>query len=229
MPRARISHVIGSLSTLAVALVVATTLASLPGATPGGAANTNRITIADSNALDAGKHSSLVLDTNGFPVISYGVTSPPAGSPTRGIRIMHCNDVDCSGGDEATVDIETDVPSHTSLALDTNGFPVVAFDSADNILRVLHCNDANCAGNDESVTTPDNGFVFGADLQMSMQLDGSGFPVIGYQRTNAGLLIMHCNDANCAGGDESLTGPTNATLGVQTSVSLKLEDRKSVV
>ena len=196
MQRTLFHRITIGLGAIAAAVVVAAAAISLPGSGTGSAATPNSVVTADTHR--AGQYSSLVLDASGFPVISY---SASANDSTASVRVMHCNDANCAGGDEATFTLETDDPSATSLALDSNGFPVVAMDAAPNTLRILHCNDANCAGNDEAVTNPDTDFNFGATLLPSLILDGNGFPVIAYVRTGGALYLMHCNDANCAGGD----------------------------
>jgi hypothetical protein len=85
---------------------------------------------------------------------------------------------------------------------------------------VVHCNDANCAGNDESITTPDTAGDVGQ--YPSLELDAAGFPVVSYRDiTNGDLKVLHCNDANCAGGGESITSPdTGGSVGLSSSMEL---------
>ena len=106
-----------------------------------------------------------------------------------------------------------------ALQLDGSGFPVIAFlDDTNNDLIVVHCNDVNCAGGNESIENP----VSDADIAydndgggvrdyIDLDLDGSGNPVIGYATWDSDsgafgqfyLWMSHCNDPNCAGGDDS--------------------------
>jgi hypothetical protein len=139
------------------------------------------------------------------------------------LKLLHCNDPNCSGGDESITapDTNGNVGQFTSLTLDSSGYPVVSyFDASNNNLKVLHCNDANCSGGDESITAPDTkGFV---GQFTSLTLDSNGYPVVSYyDASNSNLKVLHCNDANCSGGDESITAPdTNGDVGLSTSLAL---------
>ncbi|MEX2159015.1 MAG: flexitail domain-containing putative surface protein [Dehalococcoidia bacterium] len=174
-------------------------------------------TVDGGGADDVGAHTSLALDANDYPVISYyDVTNGD-------LKIAHCNDAFCAGGDESVTapDTADNVGMYTSLALDGDGYPVVAYyDQTNAALKVLHCNDADCAGDDESITTPDPGAGEGA--YASLALDSSGYPVVSYHdETSRDLKVLHCNDADCAAGDESITSPdTEAETGIWTSLQL---------
>jgi hypothetical protein len=89
---------------------------------------------------------------------------------------------------------------------------------------MLHCNDANCSGSGESITSPDPGGGWSAFT--SLELDAAGNPVVSYldsfDNSNNDLKVLHCNDANCAGSDESIALP-DAAYGVGRYTSLALD------
>jgi len=168
------------------------------------------VVIADSGpGLGLGRQPSLQLDAVGNPVIAY----IDATTTDRLVRILHCNDPDCAGGDESIQSISARPATsfgQVPLQLDSSGFPVVAYRNSDWGLSVLHCNDIDCAGGDETITDQN----VGADnvINVAMMLDASGNPVIAYANQSAAqtLRVLHCNDPNCAGGDESLTTPDDS-------------------
>jgi len=230
----------------------------------------NSITSPDT-AGTVGTDTSLALDSSGNPVVSYY-------DNTNGdLKVMHCNDANCAGGNESITSPDTDGGAWSSLALDASGNPVVSYSDAGPVynqnLKVMHCNDPNCAGGDESITLVDTAGVYFSWISLaldaggnpvasymhnwnpsqlkvlhcgnpnctsgnsiiwadtvgdvgwctSLALDASGFPVVSYHEGTTGnnLKVMHCNDANCAGSDESITSPDTAgSVGSYTSLAL---------
>ena len=144
-------------------------------------------------------HMSMELDASGNPVVSY--FQHEIG---ENLKLLHCNDPNCAGGDDSVTSPDTagEVGENTSLELDAAGNPVVSyFDRTNFALKVMHCNDPNCAGGDDSITTPDPGASGGQFT--SLELDAAGNPVISYIEPPGALTVMHCNDPNCAGGERS--------------------------
>lgn len=165
---------------------------------------------------DVGQSTSMVLDADDNPVITYR-------DLTNGdLKVMHCNDPNCAGGDESITTPDTEDGRSTSmLTLDANGNPVISYwGLASSDLKIMHCNDSNCAGGDESITSPDTEGEVGR--QTSLALDAEGNPVVSYYDiTNGDLKVMHCNDPNCAGDDESIVSPdTGGNVGRFTWLAL---------
>jgi len=95
---------------------------------------------------DVARWTSLALDTAGNPVISYHDVS------NRDLKVLHCTNPDCTGPQTPqTVDSggtgDDEVGGYTSLALDTNGNPVISYwDFTNTALKVVHCTNADCSG-----------------------------------------------------------------------------------
>ncbi len=129
--------------------------------------------------------------------------------------LQHCNDANCEGDDESVVpfvpvDSATQIFSVESLLLDGAGNPLVAYVVDGGKLQLAHCNDPNCAGNDELVMTVGND-----TSGSSVALDVAGNPVVAYvdatDPAGGRLKVVHCNDPDCAGGDESVVTVVNGS------------------
>jgi hypothetical protein len=171
-------------------------------------------TLSGGQLADAVSGISMVLDAQGNPVASYYVYS------SGDMNVLHCNDPLCASGDESIVTVDNAafinlIEESTALKLDSSGNPVVTYAQIDTgggggtfEVKVLHCNDPNCAGGNESITTPDTAGIndcCNRSWFTSLELDGSGNPIVAYAEEGAGLTVLHCNDVNCAGADESIT------------------------
>jgi len=153
-------------------------------------------------ALDEGQvvsGVSLQLDENGFPVISYLLMQ--TGGVVLELKLLRCNDINCDGNDESIVTIGVAELFETSLALDSDGVPIISYTS-ENGLILLHCDDPSCAPDGSG--NPETGEIIDFGSLATMQLDADDNPVILYNTGSGNTMIVHCNDAGCAGGDESI-------------------------
>ena len=170
---------------------------------------------------DVGSSSSLVLDADGNPVVSY------SDSTNNDLKVLHCNDPNCAGGDESIESPDTTGNDgyYTSLELDAVGNPVISYLGGAVDLKVMHCNDPNCAGGDESIVSPDT--VGNVGYYTSLELDADGNPVVSYyDQTNGNLKVLHCNDPDCVGGDSIAIADSGGNFGadvVGTHTSLALD------
>ncbi len=173
---------------------------------------------------DTGSQPSIVLDENGYPVVSYFDTT------STNLYLLHCNDVDCVGGDESNVVVDNsanEVGWHSVVVMDNNTpkRPVIAYhDNTAQDLKLAHCGNANCTSGNTINTVDGASIDAGSGFRnIDMVLDASYFPVISYYNTtNTAMRVAHCNDANCdPGGAESITTPiATASHGQSTAIEL---------
>ncbi|MEM7118901.1 MAG: hypothetical protein AAF614_41170, partial [Chloroflexota bacterium] len=184
----------------------------------------DQIVDVDTANQDVGWFTSMALDSNGYPVISYYDYS------ALNLKLARCNDPNCdpnvNGAETITVvDSVGNVGLDPSLALDSNGYPVISyFDFSGKNLKLIHCNDPNCdpdVNGAESIAIVDrNGNV---GQYTSLELDANGFPVISYYGSS-NLKLAHCNDPNCDpdvnGGERISTVDADGNVGLYTSLEL---------
>ncbi len=145
--------------------------------------------------------TSVAIDEFGFPVIGYFASGL--------LRVAHCNDPGCAGGDESisTVAGIAGVYPHipfVDIALDSAGVPVIAYSAGPEAgpatLSLIHCGDRNCLADSTNVAI---GTVDAGSLQpFSLALDGHDRVVLAFTDNAGQLMLIGCNDTNCVGGDE---------------------------
>jgi len=167
-----------------------------------------------------GLYTSLAIGTDGFPVISY------QDGTTGALKVAKCNDAACAGGDETITTVDDPINTvglFTSLAIGTDGFPVISYqDATAGALKVAWCNDEACAGGEETITTIDDP-TNTVGRYTSLAIGTDGLPVISYQDSSAGTLrVAKCNDPACAGGDETITtvDDPSGSVGHYTSLAI---------
>jgi len=182
--------------------------------------NNETITTVDGLANFVGSSSSIVIGTDGFPVISY--YDQTAGD----LKVAKCNDAACTGNNETITTVDSSaniVGEYTSIAIGTDSFPVISYyDQTVSNLKIAKCNDAACTGNNETITTVDSLNNVGEYTSIAIGTDG--FPVISYyDDTAASLKVAKCNDAACAGNNETITtvdNPLPFAVGQYTSIAI---------
>ena len=134
----------------------------------------------DSSGVLAGKYTSLVLDGNGYPHISYNCHN--GGGGTFYLKYAY---QDIGGWHLETVDDSPQaVGDYTSLALDRSGYPHISyFDNTNRDLKYAYWDGAVWL-----IEVMDNARRIGAHV--SLALDENGHPHIGYEG-NYNLQYAH--------------------------------------
>ncbi len=149
--------------------------------------------------------TSIAVGAGDLPVISY--------VDDFAIKVAKCNDPGCDpfvGGSEFITQLTPfDSGNIASLALDSNGFPVIAYaERSETSVLVARCNDPAC---DPTVNGPETlaGQIgdYRPSGRLSLAVDSADLPVVAYERhVSSGvesLSVMKCNDPAC---DENQSG-----------------------
>jgi hypothetical protein len=117
---------------------------------------------------------------------------------------------------------------YTSIAIGTDGFPVISYyDGTNGYLKVAKCDNASCStacGAGSVCTTVDSSTNVG--IYTSITIGTDGFPVISYQNANNGYLkVTKCGNASCStacgsGGTVCTTLDSSGSVDSQTSIIL---------
>ncbi|HCI45605.1 MAG TPA: hypothetical protein DE315_08790 [Candidatus Omnitrophica bacterium] len=119
-------------------------------------------------------------------------------STNAGIKVAKCGNAACTSGNTlTTVDSAGTVDYDTSIAIGTNGLPVISYyDSTNADLKVAKCGNAACTSGNTLTTVDSAGSV---GRYASLAIDTDGLPVISYNDlTNADLKVA--KEDNCGGG-----------------------------
>jgi hypothetical protein len=142
---------------------------------------------------DVGEYTSIAIGSDGFPVIAYRDYD----TTRRNLNFAKCNNISCSSVSTSSLDWGGDVGQYSSIAIGTDGFPVIAYYDNDNAnlnLNFAKCNNIACT----SVAT--SSLVTGGIVGWypSITIGSDGFPVIPYYSQTDGFLhFAKCNNIAC--------------------------------
>jgi hypothetical protein len=177
-------------------------------------------TLEDGTDTSNGRYNSLVIGTDGFPVISYYDDS------TGSLKVSKCLDASCTGIPTITT-LENGTNSsngqYISLAIGTDGYPIISYsDYISGSLKVAKCLNASCAGV-PTITTLENSTDSSNGWYTSIAIGTDGYPVISYMDWNTGSLkVAKCIDASCLGVPTitTLENGTDFSNGYYTSIAI---------
>ncbi len=139
------------------------------------------------------------LDGKEASVFVTGGQTCPAGQVLIGINAdgsIACGYSTIGTETTSTVDSLGGVGTFTSIAIGSDGLPIVSYrDHINKDLRVAHCNDLLCSS--AVLNTLDS--LGGVGSYTSIAIGSDGLPIISYRdHTNDDLRVAHCDDLLCS-------------------------------
>jgi hypothetical protein len=164
---------------------------------------------------DVGRFSSLEMNSQGYPVISY------YDSTNGNLKLARCGNATCTSGNTiATVDSTGNVGMSTSLSLDGSGNPVISYsDNTNRDLKLARCGNATCTAGGAIATVDGLGVIVGTDNALA--LDRYGNPVISYfDGLNGDLRMVACGNSACTAANNIQIVDSAGFVGMFTSLAL---------
>lgn len=168
------------------------------------------------SAGDVGANTSIAIGADGFPLISYSAVDTPA------LKVIHCTNTFCTSADTpATLVTSGTAPIYSSLAIGTDGFPVITYSFGmvlTHALSVVHCTSIDCASNDAPIMVESDA---GPPHPTTIAVGTDTLPVISYHdNTNARLMFVRCSNATCSALDAPLIIDSNGFTGNDPSLTI---------
>jgi hypothetical protein len=179
-----------------------------------------RTVVESSN--NVGQYASMVLGYDGLPIIAYY-------DATNGdLRFVQCTKGDCSThGASVLLDSGAglDAGRYASLAIGTDGLPIVAYyigGGGSGSLKILRCSTAGCTG---GVSTNIVDGVGDAGYYASIAMGSNGFPMFAYQAASPfDLRFGRCGDSACSVALVATTTlDSDAIVGTHANVAIGAE------
>ena len=115
-----------------------------------------------------------------------------------------------------TIDSTGDVGYYTSIAIGTNGNPIISYHDETNLnLKVAACNNPTCTTSTNTTIADVTG-----GLHTSIAIGTNGNPIISYwDLSNNDLKVAVCNNPTCTESDNT-TIDSNGSVGAYTSMTI---------
>jgi len=167
------------------------------------------------NSGDVGRYSSLELNQDGFPVISYHDQS------ISGVKLATCDDVFCKNPTIETIDSSGITGQYTSLAMFRNNaseLPLISYyDMSNKDLRYAICADSSCrAALDGADEVGEYNSIALAGVEQA--------PVISYyDSSNGSLKLVVCQIAFCIAPTIRTIDNSSTSVGKYSSLVISAE------
>ncbi len=170
------------------------------------------------NTSGAGFYTSIAIDNNGFPGISY------RNNTTKELKYAYYNG---SSWIKQTLPVTGDTGYYTSLAFDSKGNPHISFYDADNQDVEYISYDGTSWGNPEVVDTNLGDCVTGVYGNTSLVIDSNDVPHIAYYNANKTALMYAFKESD--GTWHTDVVDNNGNVGQYLSIALYVKNGRERV
>jgi predicted regulator of Ras-like GTPase activity (Roadblock/LC7/MglB family) len=162
---------------------------------------------------------AIAVGADGLPIIAYDYSD--FNGP---LLVVHCGNQTCTSGNTlATVDATDASNLYLSIAIGTDGLPVISYISPDYNLKVAHCGTVDCTGGNTLATVDTSGSL---GFYTSIAVGTDGLPVVSYDYhptldLPTHLRVAHCGNATCTAGNSIVTVDNSPGLiSADTSIAV---------
>jgi hypothetical protein len=174
----------------------------------------NTITTVDSSE-DVGEYSSIAIGRDGYAIVSY------YNATDTQVYALHCTNSTCSSyGTPQIVDSDTNAGQYTSIAIGTDGYPVISYyDFGDDDLKMTRCGRIDCSADNWGRTVDDTSADVGQYTSIKVAPDG--LPIISYYDVeNTNLKVAKCTDSTCVNTTITTVDDTGDDVGKYSSLAI---------
>ena len=167
------------------------------------------------SAGNNGLGSSIIVDTDGYPVISfYDATN-------QNLRVAFCHSIDCGVSPSiASIGGSNNYGLYSSIALGVDGQPIIAYpDITLGQLLTTHCAN-NCTSSITEILSSGNS----DGLYPSITIGEDGIPWISHYESNSDdLRITKCFAIDCTTGSSTKSIDNIGNVGEYSSITLGID------
>ncbi|MGI9188032.1 MAG: collagen-like triple helix repeat-containing protein [Gaiellales bacterium] len=167
------------------------------------------------------RDTAVAIGSDGYAVIA-AVSAPT-------VYVSHCENLACSAATTTQIATGGSTAGGTSIAINSQGVPVVAFHgeaagASGGQIKVATCANVVCTSATTEVVDPGAGSVYGD--QTSITIGTDGLPVVAYFTTaTRDLLLVHCTSATCSTASAPITVASAGWVGEYVDIAVGTDGR----
>jgi len=163
--------------------------------------------------------TSIITGVDGMAYIAYysPTSQGTLGANAADVKLAHCHNIACTSAKTVIVDSASPYDQSASIAIGSDGMPLIAYLGSDGNLKVAHCHHPDCDSRVISQVDTVPGSRSGTWPSIIVGTDGFALIAYGHNFSTT-LRIAHCPNLDCTGASVTVvkTGgyfPKSITIG----------------